>query len=124
MNKYISKESIEYQKKAAIEMWEYVKKWYVTHPKVYMHPMPLKHNFRADYYEKTKQLIDWEANCILCEKYHKGGSCHGCPLYSGHNGHDITFCEDYFKLSDANFPFHMRPSVCDKIIEAIKSFKG
>lgn len=118
MEKYISHESIEYQKKVAIEMWQYIKELYITHPGVYLHPIWLKYDFCYDYFDKTGQKIDWEANCILCEKYH-AGRCHGCPLHS-----DIRYCDDYFKLSDPEFPFHMRPSVCDKIIEAIKSFEG
>ena len=121
-SRYISEKSIEYQKKVAVEMWQFVKKWYVKHPKEYCHPMWIKSKFRADYFNKTGQIIDWEANCILCEKYHCK-ACEGCPLYSGENSFS-SFCDDYFKLVDDNFPFNMRPSICDKIIEAIKSFEG
>ena len=116
MNKHISEESIAYQKKVAVKMWQFVKKWYVKHPDTYMHPMWLKEKFCDKYFDKTGQHIDWEAACILCEKFHDD-FCDGCPLYK-----EDMFCEDYFKLSDAYFPFHMRPSVCDIIIKAIRSY--
>lgn len=35
----------------------------------------------------------------------------------------VGLCEDYKKLSDRVIPFDMRPSVCDRIIEAIKGFE-
>lgn len=119
MNKYISKESIVYQKKIAIEMWQFIKRWYVTHPDEYRHPMLLKSDFRGNYFEKTGQKIDWESNCMLCSIFYND-ACRGCPL----SKEDDMFCEDYFKLADPEFPFLMRPSICDKIIKAIKSFKG
>lgn len=120
MNKHISEESIAYQKKVAVNMWQFVKRWYSKNPDEYRHPMWLKEEFCYKYFKKTGQLIDWESNCILCSKFH-GGCCRGCPLYKEDSE---LFCYDYFKLSDEDFPFHMRPSVCDKIINAIKSFEG
>ena len=118
---HISGESLVYQKKIAVKMWQFVKKWYVKHPDTYMHPVWIKEKFCCEYVDKTGQHIDWEAACILCEKFHDEG-CYGCPLHS--DNEEDRFCEDYFKLSDADFPFHMRPAICDKIIEAIKSFEG
>lgn len=116
----ISKESIEYQKKIAIEMWQFVKKWYIKHPDACIHPMFIKADFVRKYYNKTGQKIDWKSHCILCEKFHDD-YCHGCPLYKDDTD---MFCADYFNLFNENVPFHKRPSICDKIIEAIKSFKG
>ena len=86
MRKYsfISKESGEYQKKIAIKMWEFVKKWYLSHPDEYHHPMDLKQKFCDDYFDKTGQRIDWLANCMLCNIFHDD-YCQGCPLYSGDN---------------------------------------
>lgn len=107
------------QKNIAVKMWQFVKRWYAKHPIEYRHPMWIKFDFCNDYFEKTGQKIDWEANCILCEKFHDDG-CRGCSLYND----DDMYCYDYFKLSDVNFPLHMRPAICDKIIEAIKSFEG
>ena len=118
MNNIISKEDVKYQKKVAVQMWQYIKRWYVKHSKIYMHPMYLKDEFCTHYYEKTGQLIDWEAKCILCSRFHDD-YCYGCPLYKKE-----FFCEEYFKLADIHYPLHMRPSVCDRIIEAIKSYKG
>ena len=106
------------EKEVAVKMWQFIKKWYVKHPDTYMHPMHLKDEFCTYYYEKTGQLINWEAHCILCDIFYED-ACNGCTLYKK----DDMFCSDYFKLSDADFPFHMRPSVCDRIIEAIKSYE-
>lgn len=119
MKKYVSKESIAYQKKIAIEMWKFMKKWYVENPASYVHPMYLKSKFCKEYFDKTGQHIDWEANCMLCNIFYDDG-CKGCPLYK----EDDMFCEDYFKLCDAEFPSIFRPSICDRIIKAIKSYKG
>lgn len=112
------KATMEEEKQLAIEMWQYVKELYMTHPGVYRHPAWMKTEFCISYKNKTGQQIDWKANCILCEKFHAGRCC-GCPLDS-----DSRYCDYYFKLSDPEFPFHMRPAICDRIIEAIKSFKG
>jgi len=117
---YISEENGDYQKKIAIKMWQFVKKWYVTHPNEYRHPMWIKDEFHHKYFDKTGQRIDWEASCMLCNIFYDD-ACVGCPLHS--DDEDIGFCADYFKLSDAYFPFHMRPSVCDRIIEAIRLLK-
>lgn len=119
-NKYISKESVKYQKKIAIAMWQFVKKWYIRHPDEYRHPMYIKQDFCREYYDKTGKVIDWEAHCMLCNIFYDD-ACDGCPLHS--ENADEGFCEDYFKLTDDTYPFHMRPAICDKIIEAIKSYK-
>lgn len=119
MKKFISQESLEYQKKIAIDMWEFVKGIYITHPDVYYHPAWIKAEFCIDYKNMTGQFIDWKANCILCDKFHDGHCC-GCPL----DDEDSLHCPDYFRLADPEFPLHRRPSVCDRIIEAIKAFEG
>lgn len=118
IHEYISEESISYQKKIAVKMWQYIKKWYVKHQNEYMNPLWLKNDFCYEYYKKTGQHIDWESNCMLCNIFYDD-ACHGCPLYKT----DMMFCYEYFKLSDVDFPYDMRPSVCDRIIEAIESYE-
>ena len=122
--KYITELSGDEQKKVAIEMWEYIRKWYNDNPHSYMNPFDLKQRFVADYYTRTGITIDWHCYCMFCSIFYDD-HCDGCPLahvdeIDGSN----TMCPDYAKLCEPTFQkfSFMRDRTCRDIIRAFKSY--
>ena len=120
---YITEMSGDEQKKVAIEMWEYIRKWYDKHPGVYMHPFDLKQRFADDYYRRTRITIDWHCYCMFCSIFNDDG-CYGCPLAGENEYSEPTKCLDYAKLCEPAFQkfSFMRDRICRDIISAFKSY--
>ena len=118
---YITELSGDEQKKVAIKMWQYIRKWYREHPSDFRHPMDLKHEFAEDYLNKTDITINWNCYCMFCSIFYDN-HCEGCPLAKCDEYGGNISCPDYTKLCDPQFPRRLRDRVCRTILDAFKSY--
>ena len=106
------------QKRLALSMWRYIRKWYEKHPHEFMSAWRLKGTWCYKQYTEKNISIDWSCECILCDRYYCN-RCKGCPLRTRGKP---RICVDFNKLDDPEYPKHLRVGICDKIINAIEEF--